>query len=77
MLIYHDYGSAALFARPSCQAAATHADGSEHHNVVSLGPEQKKKMEEIASKIMREMKKEWFSAKELDSPIAMPSSRSG
>ena len=64
------------FAKPSYQVTVTHADGSEHHDVVSLRPEQRKKMEKIASKIRQDMKKKGFTDKDIGALIAVLSSKS-
>ena len=64
------------FVKPSYQVTVTHADGSEHHSIVSLRPEQRKKIEKIASKIKQDMKKKGFTDKDLGALIAMLSSES-
>ncbi len=62
------------FIKPSYQVTVTHADGSEHHNVVSIKPAQKKKLETIANKIMKDMKKKGFKDKDVGALIALLSS---
>ena len=59
------------FAKPSYQVTVTHADGSEHHNVVSLNPEQKIRLEKIAALVKKEMKKEDLTKKDFAALIAM------
>ena len=64
------------FVKPSYQVTVTHADGSEHHNVVSLKPDQKKKMDVLANKILSDMKKRGFTDKDLNALIALLSTKS-
>ena len=64
------------FIKPSYQVTVTHADGSEHHNVVSLRPGQKAKIKKLADKILKDMKTKGFTNKDLDALIAMLSSES-
>ncbi len=64
------------FVKPSYQVTVTYADGHEHYNVVSLRPEQKKKVEKIAAKILRDMKKAGLTDKDLNGLIAVLSSKS-
>ena len=65
------------FANPSYQVIVTHADGRERHNIVSLRPEQKKRLESMANEIIRNMKKKEFSSKDiLSSLVAILSSKS-
>ena len=64
------------FVKPSYQITVTNSDGSEHHNVVSLKPKQKKKIESIAQKILQDMKKKGFTNQDLSALIAILSSRS-
>ncbi len=63
------------FVKPSYQVTVTHADGSEHHTVVSLRPEQKKKMEKLVVKILKDMKKSGLTDKDLNALIATLSSK--
>ena len=59
------------FVKPSYQVTVTHADGTEHHNVVSLQPEQKKKMEIMTNQIIRDVRKKGFTGKDVNAFIAM------
>ncbi len=63
------------FVKPSYQVTVTHADGSEHHNVVSIRAEQKIKMENIAGKILQDMKKEKLTKKDLGALVAILSTK--
>lgn len=63
------------FAKPSYKVTVTLADGSEHHNIVSLKPEQRKKIEAIAVKTVRNMKQKGFTEEDIDALIAMLSVR--
>ena len=63
------------FIKPSYQVTVTHADGSEHHNVVSLRPDQKKKIDDIAIKTIRDMKKQGLDKKDIHALIAALSSK--
>ena len=64
------------FAKPSYQVTVTAADGSENHNIVSLRPEQQKKMAKIAEKIKQDMKQKGFTEKDIGALIAILSSKS-
>ncbi len=64
------------FVKPSYQVTITHADGTEHHSVVSLQPEQKKKVESMTHKIMGEMKRNKFTDNDIKALIAILSSKS-
>ncbi len=63
------------FVKPSYQITVTHADGREHNNIVSLKPEQKKKMEKIVNKILVDMKKNGFTDKDVDALVAILSEK--
>lgn len=63
------------FIKPSTSITVTHADGTEHHNVVSLRPEQRKKVNEIAIKAINEMKKQGLVEKDIRVFIAALSSK--
>ena len=63
------------FVKPSYQVTVTHANGTEHHNVVSLKPEQKKKLETIVNKTIQDLKKNGFTIKDIDALVAVLSSR--
>ncbi len=63
------------FVKPSYQVTVTHADGSEHHNVVSLRPEQKKAMKIIAQDVVKMIKKKGFKDKDMSALIAILSSK--
>ena len=64
------------FVKPSYQVTVTHADGKEYHNVVSLRPEQKVKLQKIAKNIVHDMKKRGFTDRDLSALIAILSSKS-
>jgi energy-coupling factor transporter ATP-binding protein EcfA2 len=64
------------FIKPSYQVTITDANGHEQRSIVSLKPEQKKKMEEIAKKTMQDLKKKGFKNKDIGSLIAILSSES-
>lgn len=48
------------FGKESYQITVTRADGSEHHNIVSLKPEKKKKLDKMVQKIKKEMRVNGF-----------------
>ena len=52
------------FVKPSYQVTVTHADGTEHHNIVSLKPEQTKKMETILKLVKNEIKNNGLTKKD-------------
>ncbi len=62
------------FVKPSYQVTVTHADGSKHHNVVSLKPKQKEEMKIIAKDVIKIMKKKGFTNKDMSALIAILSS---
>ena len=64
------------FVKPSYQITITHADGSEHNNVVSLRPEQEKKIESIAEQVLQDMRKKRLSNKDLEALVAVLISKS-
>lgn len=59
------------FVKPSYQVTVTHADGSEHRNVISLNSKQKVRLEKIVSLVKNEMKKEKLTKKDLGALAAM------
>lgn len=63
------------FVKPSYQVTVTNADGTEHHNVVSLRPEQRKKINDIAIKVIKEMQKQGLVEKDIHALIAALSSK--
>lgn len=64
------------FTKPSYQVTVTHADGSEHHSVVSLSPKQKEKIQKIAARVRKEMKEKGFTESDVGALIAVLSSES-
>ena len=62
--------------KPSYQVTVTHADGAEHHKLVSLRPEQKKKLMDVKKIILKEMKRKGFADKDIDALVAILSSQS-
>ena len=63
------------FTKPSYQITVTRADGSEHKNIISIKPEQKKKIEIIADETIIRLKKKGFGSKDIDALIAILSSK--
>ncbi len=63
------------FVKPSYQVTVTHADGREHHNVVSLRPKQKEEMQIIVQDIIKMIKKKGFKDKDMSALIAILSSK--
>ena len=63
------------FVKPSYQVTVTNVDGREYHTVVSLRPEHKKKMELIAEKTLKEMKKQGLAENDINALIATLSSK--
>ena len=61
-------------AKPSHQITITRADGSEDHKLISLQPDQKKKVEKQAKSIIRSIKKKGFTKNDRDALIVMLSS---
>ena len=59
------------FIKPSYQVTITHADGTEHYNVVSLQFKQKKEIETMTNQIMQNMKTNGFTDKDVNALIAM------
>ncbi len=59
------------FEKPSYQVTVTHADGFEHHNVVSLNSKQKAKLEKITALVKKELKKEKLTKRDLGALVAM------
>ena len=53
------------FGDDSYQITMTRSDGNEHHSIVSLEPEKKKKLDELVLKIKEEMKASGFTDQEL------------
>ena len=59
------------FAKAAFHLTVTHPDGSESHKVITLKPDQRKRTEQLASKIMAEMKKGGRRRVDLDALIAI------
>ena len=64
------------FVKPSYQVTVTHADGTEHHSIVSIREEQKIKMQDIADKILQDMRKRKLTKTDLGTLIAILTSKS-
>ena len=64
------------FAKPSYQVTVTSADGSEQRNVVSIKPENKKKIEVIVENIIKDMKKQKLTKRDIGSLVALLSAAS-
>ena len=61
------------FAKPSYQITVTHADGSEYSNALSVNPKQKKKLKDIAERVIIDIKE--FSDSDMVALVALLSSR--
>ena len=61
-------------AKPSFQITVTNYDGTEYHNVVSLRPDQKRKLKKITNILLAEMRKSGFTNKDIGAFIASLSS---
>ena len=59
------------FVKPSYQITVTHADGSEYNNIISVKPEQEKRIKDVATKIIKDVKTKRFTKKDTEALIAM------
>ena len=63
------------FVKPSYQLTLTHANGHENKNVISVRPEQQKKIEKVIKALDQEMKRHGLGKKDINALIAILSSK--